>query len=641
MIEYVRRSVNAKILLIFWKGEDCMFGEYLSEKRYKNGESLCEELKKGLFSGKMTICSTRPSDKRLIKYYKKCDEITNIYMKLKESPIQKSQNNAKALLEKFNSVLKEFNKKTATAVSGRTLIDRDDEKFDKKIAKIASGETLLTMDNKEKEEATSEKETGVINATVAQLKSPGFCRGKGSRAPIKEAMKIEKQPSQQEEEVENGAREKPISHPQVPIVKQPQQEPVSSLFDELLPNGQERGVIDAIMAGLQNPEFCHKLFSKRRKQWHGGNGTMEGSISPPQEPIEEQPPQQEEAVENGAREESISSPQEPIEEPPQQQEEAQEIVDEDLLQLKSEMLELENWTLELGNLQSQLGDWQLQLEKDILKQKDDSLSGMANGIQIQNTASPLPMSAQKVPSPPPSTQQTFSDLIKERKSNLKKVDLTKKTQSPPNPEKTEDPNSITNQEISRKMASMRAGVAGAKGMNTGDIENKIKELEKKKEGGVQLSIFEKLELAELRRQLSKRMSNSKSGDQVVNQNGQSPLPQSSGANVANKPKPKPSATGRPKVDWAGRIIGTTATKVSTPVASQSHLDLIKTGKLKLKKVDQTEKPPSSLPVEENEDPNSLSIGKLLQKAAAIREANAESAGESAGESDESPSSESW
>ena len=71
----------------------------------------------------------------------------------------------------------------------------------------------------------------------------------------------------------------------------------------------------------------------------------------------------------------------------------------------------------------------------------------------------------------------------------------------------------------------------------------------------------------------------------------------------------------------------------------SHLDLIKAGNFKLKKVDQKERPPIKQLPEEEEDPNSLSAAELMRKLAINRAAAHESSDEE--EEEESSSSESW
>lgn len=75
-------------------------------------------------------------------------------------------------------------------------------------------------------------------------------------------------------------------------------------------------------------------------------------------------------------------------------------------------------------------------------------------------------------------------------------------------------------------------------------------------------------------------------------------------------------------------------------APLSHLDLIKQGGFKLKKVDQTAPKPPPKEEIENKDPNSLSLQEILQRAAAIRDAVAESDSDS-DEDSNSSESETW
>ena len=76
---------------------------------------------------------------------------------------------------------------------------------------------------------------------------------------------------------------------------------------------------------------------------------------------------------------------------------------------------------------------------------------------------------------------------------------------------------------------------------------------------------------------------------------------------------------------------------SAPV---SHLDLIKSGNFKLKKVDRSAPPPPPKEKIEDRDPNTLSLQEILQKAASIRDAVACSDSDEDEEEEES-SSESW
>jgi hypothetical protein len=59
-----------------------------------------------------------------------------------------------------------------------------------------------------------------------------------------------------------------------------------------------------------------------------------------------------------------------------------------------------------------------------------------------------------------------------------------------------------------------------------------------------------------------------------------------------------------------------------PAEPVSHLDLIKSGGFQLKKVDRTQPlgPPPKPKFEKEEDPSSLTLQDILQKAASIREA---------------------
>ena len=75
-------------------------------------------------------------------------------------------------------------------------------------------------------------------------------------------------------------------------------------------------------------------------------------------------------------------------------------------------------------------------------------------------------------------------------------------------------------------------------------------------------------------------------------------------------------------------------------AAVSHLDLIRAGGFKLKKVDNTQPKPPVKEKIENKDPNTLTLAEILQKAASIRESVAMSDSDDDSEEDSS-SYESW
>ena len=96
-----------------------------------------------------------------------------------------------------------------------------------------------------------------------------------------------------------------------------------------------------------------------------------------------------------------------------------------------------------------------------------------------------------------------------------------------------------------------------------------------------------------------------------------PPPPAGGIPAAPKIAPKPSAP--------------------PPPSQPTHLDLIKAGSFKLRPVNRQEKPKEA-PKQENKDPNSLSIGELLEKVASIRADTQESDYD---EEEDSKSSEDW
>ena len=83
-----------------------------------------------------------------------------------------------------------------------------------------------------------------------------------------------------------------------------------------------------------------------------------------------------------------------------------------------------------------------------------------------------------------------------------------------------------------------------------------------------------------------------------------------------------------------------APATAPPPAPVSHLDLIKSGNFKLKKVDRSAPPPPPKEKIEDRDPNTLSLQEILQKAASIRDAVACSDSDES-EDEEESSSESW
>ena len=106
---------------------------------------------------------------------------------------------------------------------------------------------------------------------------------------------------------------------------------------------------------------------------------------------------------------------------------------------------------------------------------------------------------------------------------------------------------------------------------------------------------------------------------------------------ANLPPPPPPPPGG---DGAPRQIAPkpSAPKPAPPPPAQvSHIDLIKAGGFKLRPVNRQEKPKAPVKQEER-DPNSLSIGELLEKVASIRQDTQASDYE---EEEDSKSSEDW
>ena len=92
------------------------------------------------------------------------------------------------------------------------------------------------------------------------------------------------------------------------------------------------------------------------------------------------------------------------------------------------------------------------------------------------------------------------------------------------------------------------------------------------------------------------------------------------------------------------LLGVKLNKQTTPrpapAKQQTHLDLIKSGNFKLKKVDNnTPRPQINVP-QEKDDTDSLSIQDLLQKAAQIRDA-VKCSDSSDDDDEKSSDSESW
>lgn len=107
------------------------------------------------------------------------------------------------------------------------------------------------------------------------------------------------------------------------------------------------------------------------------------------------------------------------------------------------------------------------------------------------------------------------------------------------------------------------------------------------------------------------------------------------------PKPPKSAMSTADLLKEGVKLKKVEEKKEAPAAPLTHLDLIKRGGFKLKKVDNSKPLPPPVKKVEETDPNSLSLAEILARAASIRDAVAASDSDEEGEDESETSSESW